>query len=234
MMKKLLVIALMLVGLGLVISPAMAFTPTVKPTLVAIDKADKSVSFEAVVMADYWQKYKMPLNPANANWDPDHWHLIISADQVTPEIPRVPMFAGWATDVEISKDLASLGAKADYYDVRTFTDRMNKNSPYPDMKAKGTPMSVYFTWTTKDGKEKTVTPDDFLENSTGKKLQFVYLGKQHPSHCIVCLYSCVGGRVSNAALTVRDYMDRGAVWTLKKGVLPPDGTTVLVTIKLKK
>jgi hypothetical protein len=232
-MKKVLIVALMLVALGLIVNPAMAFTPTVKPTLVAVDKANQSVSFEAMVMANYWEKYKMPLDPADPNWDPDHWHLIISADQVNPEVPRVAIFAAWATDVQISEALASLGAKADHYDVRTFTDRMKKDSPYPDMKAKGTPMSVYFTWT-ENGKEKTVDANDFLENSTGKKLHFVYLGKQHPSHCVVCLYSCVGGRVSNAALTVRDYMDRGAVWTLKKGILPPDGTAVLVTIKMNK
>jgi len=231
-MKKVITIAAIMVAIGLIISPAMAFSPTAKPTLVAIDKKNKSVTFWGMVMAKKWEDYKMPLPQADANYDPDLWHLIISATQVNPEVPRVPMFASWATDVEISNALASLGAKAAKLDTRSWTDRMSKDSPYPDLKAQGTHATIYFTWK-ENGKDKTVEADDFLENSTGKKLDFVFLGKQHPSHCVACLYSCVGGRVSNAGLTVRDYIERGAVWKLKKGVLPDDGTPVLITIKLK-
>lgn len=232
-MKKVIVLAAIIVVIGLVISPAMAFSPTVKPTLIAVDKKDKSVTFAAVAMSKKWEEFKMTLEQANPNYDPDLWHLVISATQVNPAIPRVSMFAAWAGDHDISDALASLGAKADTFDVKTWTDRMQKDSPFPDMKPQGTHMLVYITWN-ENGKSKTVEANDILESSTGKKLDFVFLGKQfNPSHCVVCLYGCVGGRVANASLTVRDYIERGARWNLKKGVLPPDGTPVLITLKLK-
>jgi hypothetical protein len=233
-MKKTAIISLVLAVVAFGALPAMAFTPKVKPNLIAIDKKDKSITFAGVVMADKWQEYvfkKLPVE--DPNYDPDHWHLIISADQVNPAIDRVPIIAGWATDVAVSEALASLGAKTEKYPVKTYTDRLDKSSPYPDMAPKGTKLAVYVSWQDGD-KMKTVGVDDFLENSTGTKFQAVYLGKQHPSHCIVCLYGCVGGIASNCNLTVRDYFDRGAVWKIKKGVLPADGTPVLVTIQLLK
>jgi hypothetical protein len=207
-----------------------------KPTTIAIDHKNKSITFAGVVMAEKWQAYVHPVERyAEKGFDPDHWHLIISGTQANPSIGRVPVFAAWATDIEVSEALAVIGAKVEKgeFGVKSYEERLKKDSPYPDYKPKGTPISVYITWNDKSGKEKTVEVNEFLENSTGKKLEFVYVGKIHPSHCIACLYACPGGKIANSSLSVRDYFDRGAVWKIKSGILPPDGTPVLITFMIK-
>ncbi len=40
------------------------------------------------------------------------------------------------------------------------------------------------------------------------------------SGCVVCLYSCPGGKVGNARYTVRDWTKQTTRFTVKKGVLP--------------
>jgi hypothetical protein len=45
------------------------------------------------------------------------------------------------------------------------------------------------------------------------------------------MYGCPGGKTVNRNLTVRDYFERNAVWNVKEGILPPDGTLSLITIK---
>ncbi len=166
------------------------------------------------------------------DFDPDHWHLIISATQANPAVGRVPVFAAWASDEEISEALAALGARGEPFDKRSYSRRLDPDSPYPDRRPQGSPVAVYVTWEGLLGLTRTVEVNEFLENSTGKKLEPVYIGKQHPSHCIVCLYGCIGAICPNRSLTVRDYFDRGAEWRLRNGVLPEDGTRVLITLKL--
>jgi hypothetical protein len=232
----LLALLITLIAISLMITPAMAFSPTVKPTTVAIDTKEKAVTFAGVVMAEKHESYVHPVaKTAEKGYDPDHWHLVISGTQANPQKGRVPIFVGWASDVEVSDALASLGAKKekDQFDAKAYDDRLKKDSPYPDIKPKGTPVDIYFTWTEKNGSSKTVEANEFMENSTGKKLDFVYIGKIHPSHCIACLYGCPGGKIANSTLTVRDYFERDAVWKVKKGILPPDGTPVLITIKIR-
>ncbi len=237
-MKKIFIIVTLLVGMSLVIAPmimAAGFTGASKPTLVSIDQKNKSITFAGVVMAEKFEAYVHPVSrTAEKGFDPDHWHLIISGTQANPA-GRFPVFVGWATDVEVSEALASLGAKKaeDKFDAKAYAERLKKDSPYPDVAPKGTPIDVYVTWTEKNGKEKTVGVNDFMESSNGKKLDFVYIGKIHPSHCIACLYGCPGGKIANSTTTVRDYFERGVTWKVKKGVLPPDNTPVLITMKIR-
>ncbi len=207
-----------------------------KPTTIAIDQKNKSITFAGVVMAEKWQAYVHPADKyAEKGFDPDHWHLIISGTQANPAVGRIPVFVAWATDVEVSEALALIGAKAEINDfgVKTYNERLKKDSPYPDYIPRGTSISVYITWNEKSGKERTIEANEFLENSAGKQLAFVYNGKIHPSHCIACLYGCPGGKIANSSLSVRDYFDRGAVWKIKSGILPADGTLVLITFKIK-
>jgi len=248
-MKRLTIIATIVIAMSLGVTPAMAdhnameakdfhgFKGANKPTLIQIDQKNKSITFGGVVMADRHEAFVHPVEKtASKGYDPDHWHLIISGTQASAgKEARVPMFIGWASDIEVSDALAALGAKKDEdkFDPKAYNDRLKKDSPYPDLAPKGTPIDVYVTWMQKDGKEKTVEVNEFMESSAKKKLDFVYIGKIHPSHCIACLYGCPGGKIANVSTTVRDYFDRGHEWKLKKGVLPPDGTAVMITLKIR-
>ena len=232
-MKRICFVVSILIGICFVISPAMGFSPQMKPNLIAIDQANKAVTFAGVVTAEKWAEFVHPVARGDKGFDPDHWHLIIAGTQSNPAIDRVPLIVGWTTDVEVGEALESLGASGEKLDQRSWYDYKDKKSPYiKERPSKGTPVEVYVSWTDKDGMQKTAEANDFLVNSTGKKFEGMYIGKQHPSHCIICMYGCIGGICSNSTLSTYDYFYGGAQWQLKKGVLPPDGTPVLVTIKL--
>jgi len=200
------------------------------PKLVQIDWKERSVTFAGVVTAALWDR-QPAADPAQRNFDPDHWHLVISATQANQAVGRVAIFSAWATDEEIAAALAALGAEGDKFDKRSFTRRMDPDSPYPDLRPNGTPIRMTVSWDGFFGR-KTVSAEDFLVNTGGGGLDLVYIGKQHPSHCVICLYGCIGAVCPNRALTVRDYMEGKKRWRLRRGVLPKDGTRVWITLTL--
>jgi hypothetical protein len=211
---------------------ARAFTPQVQPELVAVDRENRAVSFSAVVTARKWQDHVAGKSRNEKDFDPDHWHLIISATHANQAVGRLAIFSAWASDEQISEALAALGAKGEPFDKRSFSQRLDPDSSYPDLRPRGSRVQVYVTWSGLFGITRTVEANEFLKSSTGRKLEPVYIGKQSSSHCIVCLYGCVGAICPNRSLSVRDYFDRGAEWRLRSGILPEDGTEVLITLKL--
>jgi hypothetical protein len=52
------------------------------------------------------------------------------------------------------------------------------------------------------------------------------------SGCVVCLYSCPGSKVGNAAYTVREWVEGATRFRVRPGVLPPDGTAVTIVLRL--
>ncbi len=50
--------------------------------------------------------------------------------------------------------------------------------------------------------------------------------------CLVCLYSCPSGKVSNGALSIADYVNNPARFTADTEQLPPDGTPVVISFTL--
>ncbi|MGE0821255.1 MAG: YdjY domain-containing protein [Candidatus Binatia bacterium] len=50
--------------------------------------------------------------------------------------------------------------------------------------------------------------------------------------CLVCLYSCPSGKISNAALSIHDYVTVPDRYVANRAILPDDGTAVIVTFHL--
>jgi hypothetical protein len=50
--------------------------------------------------------------------------------------------------------------------------------------------------------------------------------------CLVCLYSCPSGKVSNSALSVHDYVAAPTRFMADTNLVPVDGTPVIVTFRL--
>ncbi len=48
-----------------------------------------------------------------------------------------------------------------------------------------------------------------------------------------CLYSCPGGKVSNASYTIRDFVDEETEFRAQENLLPPDNTNVILILKVK-
>lgn len=231
-MIRFLVVIIVLIQFGLA-GPLHAFDgPARLPELIAVDHADRSITFAGIVTAEKWDSQPRGAATRNKNADPDHWHLVISSTQANLSVGRIPLLTAWVADEDVASGLAEIGAVGKSFNKKSFTHRMDQTSPYPDTRPEGTKVSIYVSWKNFFGITRTVEADDFLTNSSGKKLDLVYLGNQHSSDCIVCLYGCIGSVCANRALTVRDYFDRGVTWSLKKGVLPDDGTQIWITIKI--
>ena len=129
-MKRISIIVAILIGIFFVVSPAMGFTPQMKPNLIAIDQANRAVTFAGVVTAEKWADFVHPVARGEKGFDPDHWHLIISSTQSNPAVSRVSLIVGWATDVEVGEALESVGATGEKLDRRSWYDYKNKKSPY--------------------------------------------------------------------------------------------------------
>jgi hypothetical protein len=189
-MKKTGVLVCIVATLSLVMSSAMLHgkeSSSLKPTTIAIDHKNKSITFAGVVTAEKWQAYVHPVDKyAEKGFDPDHWHLIISGTQANPSVGRVPVFAAWATDVEVSEALAAIGAKAEtsHFSVKSYNERLTKDSPHPDYVPKGSPISVYITWNEKSGNEKTVMQTVHGKWEEGVCLVGRYI---HPTASLVCM-----------------------------------------------
>ncbi len=50
--------------------------------------------------------------------------------------------------------------------------------------------------------------------------------------CLVCLYSCPSGKVSNSALSIHDYVTTPSRFAANTDILPADGTLVIVSFRL--
>jgi hypothetical protein len=50
--------------------------------------------------------------------------------------------------------------------------------------------------------------------------------------CLVCLYSCPSGKVSNSALSVHDYVVTPTRFVANTNLVPADGTPVIVTFRI--
>lgn len=234
MMIRTLLFSLVCLAILLPTGPVHAFDgPTKLPELISVDKKNRLVTFAGVVMAEKWDSQPRRVGMDSDHFDPDHWHLVISSTQANPAVGRIPLISAWATDEAIAEGLAEVGAVGKDFDKRSFAHKNDRSSSYPDLRPEGTPLKLYVSWTNFFGIKRTVAVEDFLTNSKGQALDLVYLGKQHASECVVCLYGCIGSVCANRALTVRDYIDRKVEWRLKKGVLPKDGTQVWITIMIE-
>ena len=102
---------------------------------------------------------------------------------------------------------------------------------------KGDLLDVTVTWT---GAKKNYTLDQVITDSNHKPILVRFGGNISRSlmkntGCLICLDSCPVGICSNSSYTY------GAVETRKevqfkgnKDVLPPDGTLVVISVKVKK
>lgn len=150
---------------------------------------------------------------------------------------RMALFRSLASDHEVRVALDSLGAKrGENLSVETWTERANPKNPEPDKRVEGTTVEVLVAW----GGRAPVPLSSLIrqKGSASPELDFRYGGHEslqatfHPG-CIVCLYSCPGGAVSNHSRTIRDYERDGVIYVAKPELLPPDGSEVTIILRPK-
>lgn len=137
-------------------------------------------------------------------------------------------------DVDIQDALEQLGLKpADNLKPEAWTQRDDPADPASDERVQGPPLRITVTW---DGLEQPMEFSRLFRDTTPGDVRIHFGGhrasiERWHSGCITCLFSCPGGRTSNAAFTIRDQARDRRSFMANEDKLPPDGTKVEVTIQ---
>ncbi|HVR29106.1 MAG TPA: YdjY domain-containing protein [Thermoanaerobaculia bacterium] len=188
---------------------------------VAVLTEERAVEFPAVVQSAAWDGGEMA-----------GYHLVVwrgggSADAA--------LFRAEVSDVEVLDALESLGAApGDALDVATWDERRDPTSWKPDRVIEGPPVEVLVRATPDGG---WLRLDQIVDDPMGVGFEMRFGGHRANipawrSGCVVCLYSCPGGKIGNARYTVRDFARGTTRFAVRDGVLPRDGERVTVRIRL--
>jgi hypothetical protein len=160
------------------------------------------------------------------------YHLIVWRDG---DAAHAALFQAAASDVEVLDALESLGAvPGNAIELGAWDERDDPSSWKPDQLVQGPPVEVLVR-TERDG--EWLRLDQIVDDPMhlGFDLRFGGHRSNIPawrSGCVVCLYSCPGGKIGNARYTVRDWTKKTTHFSVKKGVLPDDGERVTIRIRL--
>jgi len=190
------------------------------PNTLTIDIAHTKISFPGVI---YPQRYNSLSDRANGH------HLIVwsgggNANKalINTEVP----------DEKILSGLEALGAiSGDNLTQAAWDDRFDPTSPEPDQHVEGTAVNIFVSW-----REKYSPVYELFESASATDFDFRLGGHRDlipvwRSGCVTCLFSCPGGRTSNAVYTLRDQAQNQKLFQVNLAVLPKDGTKVTVNIQ---
>jgi hypothetical protein len=209
--------------------PGIAFgeKPTKNNPLVI--KEDK----KQLLIAGYVQAKKYNKKPLLPFGHTKNWHGIVWEGGRTKKSDI--LFVSYTNDLSVYNALIQLGATpGNNLSAKTWEMRGNRSHPEPNKKVEGTLLAVSVSW---EGAPRNYALSDLIKDPGGKGLSLKFGGNKDmipiwKSGCIICLYSCPGGKISNAAYTANDYMFNTTHFSAKEGLLPPDGTEVIITISI--
>ncbi len=186
-----------------------------------IDLVKRQVTFPGVIRPEHYNTYSDRAN--------GHHFIVWSGGNNSKKaliVTQIP-------DDHILSALEALKVKpGNNLTVETWNERANPSSPAPEKHVKGTKIKISVSWD-----DKELPAHELFENSDEDDFEFRVGGHRDlisvwHSGCVTCLFSCPGGRTSNAVYTIRDqYKDRK---TFKADLsrLPEDGTPVKVHMKV--
>jgi len=193
------------------------------PGRVAVDRAARAVSFPATVHQDAFHRRVLGM---------PGYHLVVWRDG---SAAPAALFRAAVTDIQVLDALESLGAKpGNALGMESWDERENPHSRAPEQVIAGPPVEVLVRV---PGRRKPLRLADILEDPGHRGFAMHFGGHranipEWHSGCVVCLYSCPGSKVGNAAYTVRDWVEGTTRFRVRRGVLPPDGTAVHIVLRL--
>ena len=146
------------------------------------------------------------------------------------------LFTTPAGDRNVHAALVEIGAvPGNALGMDTWEDRKDPNSTAPDKRIEGSPVEIVLL---RADLEAPIPLADLLDDPGGKGFDFRFGGHLAnapiwKSGCVVCLYSCPGSRVGNAAYTVRDYVRETTTFRIRNNRFPPEGTPVTLIFRLR-
>ncbi|MCZ6678375.1 MAG: YdjY domain-containing protein [Candidatus Poribacteria bacterium] len=189
-----------------------------------IDRATKAV----------WLAGEVRANAFNTSTQEDaQYHAIVWKEG---RAKRNSLFLTHAADVDVHGALVEVGAQpGDNLTLDSWDERFAPEHPHPALRVEGSPVEISVRW---EGSPRTYRLSEILDDSERQGFDFRFGGnlayvKKWRSGCVACLYSCPGGKVSNASYTIRDFVDEATSFRAREDLLPPDGTAVILILKIK-
>jgi hypothetical protein len=205
--------------------------PTATTPLVVVS-ATKEVQVYGII-------YPMRFNAAQG--DEAHYHLLVwqggTSANALIETP--------ADDLALHDALVTLGAQpGDNLTMASWNQRHDSHNPAPLEKVTGDLLDLYISWA--DHPAGLPVSEVFHQSPAPNPqppVNWRFAGNRdrwfnriplapRPG-CLVCLYSCPSGKVSNGALSVHDYVGAPSRFVANTDILPPDGTPVIVTFRVQ-
>ena len=149
---------------------------------------------------------------------------------------RNALFLTHATDVHVHQALVEVGAQpGNNLTLNTWDERFEPERADADLRVEGSQIEIAVQW---KGLKKAYDLSEILEDTGKAGIDFRFGGnlahvKKWKSGCVACLYSCPGGKVSNASYTIRDFVDEVTKFRAREDLLPPDNTNVILILKVK-
>lgn len=146
------------------------------------------------------------------------------------------LLSTFASDSAVYDALIGLGAvPGDNLSQAVWEERKNPRSKAPDSIVEGTPMDVLVWW---QGLNTPIPLSSLMLDPGGKGVDLRFGGHMAlvplwRSGCIVCMQSCPGGRISNRAYSIRDYVEGRATFTVNDSVVPEGDRRAVVIIRVK-
>lgn len=146
------------------------------------------------------------------------------------------LLTSYADDTSVYEALVSIGAvPGNNLTMAAWNDRNNPASRAPDVRVEGTRVDVLVWW---EGLKAPLPLSALLTDSAGRGIDMRFGGNkalipEWHSGCIACLYSCPGGKVSNHAYTIRDYVNHVTEFSVNRSVVPEGKRPAVVILKKK-
>lgn len=214
-------------GLWLGTAPGQEKIPATMPNAVAPLVVD-SLQREVRVLA----KYQPGKFSGFLRFVPNY-HLLVWDDG---RAAREALFATPVPDTALIAALAQLGAvPGNNLTMDAWNKRKDAQHPAPQTKITGTPVEIWVWWKNLSAPQPLA---ELLNDPGGRGLDFRFGGNkdliQHwHSGCLVCLYSCPGSKVGNAAYTVRDYATGATKFTPRAERLPKANSEVVLIFRVR-
>jgi len=162
-----------------------------------------------------------------------NYHLLVWDDG---KAAAEALFETPVPDIKLIAALESLGAVAgNNLTMDAWDKRKDAQHPGPQTKIAGTPVEIFVWWKNLSAPKPLA---ELLNDPGGRGFDFRFGGnedliKHWHSGCLVCLYSCPGSKVGNAAYTVRDYATGATKFTPREDRLPKADSEVVLIFRVK-
>ena len=215
--------------LGASFSLARARQPATPETPLVIAPGSKQVTIYGVI-------YPARFNRAEGN--EAHYHLLTwKGGHSKNALIETPV-----DDLAFHDALIKIGGQpGNTLSMKAWTQRTDSDNPASQQKARGSRFAAFLSW--QNGPKRLPIHHVFRSSASGPQSPawrfegnrdrwFNHMPFALRPGCLVCLYSCPSGKLSNGRLSIADYMTQPGRFQIDAERLPPDNTPVQVTFDL--